>query len=155
MDVRVETVTPMKVAFIRHVGPYDQVGAAWQKLMMWAGPAGMLGPNMKLLGIVHDDQEVTPPERIRYDACLVVRPDFEGQGEIGAQEIGGTDYAIARHTGPYEKLGDSYAKLCGWWLPTSGRELRAAPGFEVYLNNPQTTEPENLLTDIHLPLEPK
>ncbi len=155
MEVRVEQVAPMNLAFVRHVGPYNEVGSAWQKLMAWAGPNGMLGPNMKLLGIVHDDPEVTPPERIRYDACLLVNPAFEGQGEIGAQEIAGGEYAVARHTGPYEKLGDTYAGLCGQWLPGSGRKLRAAPGFEVYLNSPQDTAPLDLMTDIHLALEQK
>jgi AraC family transcriptional regulator len=42
----------------------------------------------------------------------------------------------------------------GQWLPRSGRELRSAPGFEVYFNDPNSTAPEDLVTDIHLPLEP-
>ena len=51
------------------------------------------------------------------------------------------------------QLGDTYTKLLGQWLPRSGRELRATPCFEIYLNDPQSTEPEDLLTDIHAPLE--
>ncbi len=155
MEVRVETIEPKRVAFMRHVGPYDQVGATWGRLMMWAGPRGLLGPQMTLLGLTHDDPEVTPPDKIRYDACLTVHDGFQAEGDVGVQEIPGGDHAVTTHRGPYENLGKTYARLCGEWLPSSGRELRTAPAFEVYRNNPQTTKPEDLLTDIYMPLEPQ
>jgi AraC family transcriptional regulator len=33
--------------------------------------------------------------------------------------------------------------------------LRSTPCFDIYLNDPNTTAPEDLLTDIHVPLEPR
>jgi AraC family transcriptional regulator len=100
---------------------------------------------------VHDDPEVTPPDKVRYDACLVVDDRFQPEGEVGLQEIGG-DYAVATHRGPYDALGEVYAWVCGQWLPGSGRELRSAASVEVYQNSPQEAKPAELLTDIHLPL---
>jgi AraC family transcriptional regulator len=41
------------------------------------------------------------------------------------------------------------------WLPTSGREPRNAPPFEVYYGDPKETPPERLRADIHVPLEPR
>ncbi len=152
-DVRVEKVDCLRVAFMRHVGPYDQVTQTWGALIAWAQPRGLVGPFMMMLGITHDDPEVTPPDKIRYDACLLGGDDLEPEGDVGVQRIAAGDYAVARHRGPYEKLGDTYAHLCGQWLPTSGRTFRAGPGFEVYRNSPHDTPAENLVTDIHLPLE--
>jgi AraC family transcriptional regulator len=63
------------------------------------------------------------------------------------------EYAAATHKGPYERLGETYAQVCGQWLPGSGRELRSAPGLEFYLNSPQMTPPGELLTRICLPVE--
>jgi AraC family transcriptional regulator len=60
VEAVVETLPQMRVAFLRHTGPYDQVMTTWQRLMMWAGWRGLLGPGMQLLGISHDDPEVTP-----------------------------------------------------------------------------------------------
>lgn len=154
MDVRIETVDPMKVAFVRHVGPYHEVGAAWQTLMGWAGQRGLLGSQLQTLGICHDDPDVTPVDKIRYDACLVVGDQVEPQGDIGVQEIGGGEYAVTTHRGPYEKFGETYATLCGQWAPRSGRELRA-PSLEFYRNSPMDTAPEDLVTDIYMPLEPR
>ncbi len=81
--------------------------------------------------------------------------EVQASGEVGIQMIVGGDYAVTTHHGPYEKLAETYAKLCGQWAPASGRSLRCAPCYEVYLNNPQDTAPEDLQTQIHMPLEAK
>lgn len=153
MDVRIEKIEPMTVVFMRHVGPYQEVGPTWEKLGAWAGRRGLFGPDTVCLGLCHDDPEATPPDKIRYDACIQVTDDVEPEGDIGVQEIGGGEYAVTVHRGPYEKLSDTYARLCGEWLPQIGREPASAPSFEIYRNNPQNTPPEELITEIHVPLQ--
>ena len=155
MDAQIKTFNQQQVAFVRHIGPYQECGPAWQRLCTWAGQRGLMGPNMKMIGLCHDDPVVTPPDKIRYDACIVVDESVQPEGDIGVQAIPAGDYAVTMHHGPYEKLSETYAALCGQWLPQQGRELRLSACFEVYLNNPQTTKPEDLLTEVHVPLEPK
>ncbi len=154
MDVRVETLQPKRVAFIRHIGPYREVGATFGRLYAWAGQRGYLSPQSTFLGLAHDDPEVTPPEKLRYDACLVVDERFAGEGEVGVQEIAGGDYAIAMHQGPYHRVAETIARLCGEWAPRSGREIRSVPTFGIFRNDPSSTAPKDLLTEIYLPLEP-
>jgi AraC family transcriptional regulator len=84
---------------------------------------------------------------------LVVDERAEPEGDVGIQQVGGGDYAVTTHYGPYNQLGDTYARLCGQWLPSSGRELRWAPSLEFYRNSPHDTPPEKLVTDIFMPLE--
>ncbi len=152
LDVRTERFGLTRLAFFRHVGPYDQVGEAWQKLYAWAGRNGLLGPAAETLGVVHDDPEITPPERLRYDAALVVNESVRPTGEAGIEELSAGEYASTVHKGPYQTLGDTYARLCGEWLPASGREARNAPGFEIYRNFPFSTPPDELVTEIYIPL---
>jgi AraC family transcriptional regulator len=122
---------------------------------MFLGKEGRLGGDCQFIGLSHDDPEVTPPDKIRYDACITVSDDFHARGDIGVQVIGGRDYAVMTHFGPYEKLNESYARLLGRWLPRSGRELNGGPSLEFYLNSPENTAPEDLITDICAPLESK
>ena len=152
MEVAIKKLAAMRVAFMRHVGPYTQVGETWNRLCGWAGPRGILGPHSKMLGLSHDDPDVTPPDKLRYDACVTVGANVEAEGEIGIQEIPDGEYAMTLHEGPYENLGGTYAALCGQWLPQSGRELRSAPAIEVYLNSPFDTKPDDLRTEVYLPL---
>lgn len=154
MKVEIKKVEPMRVAFMRHVGPYEGCKSTWEKFMTWAGPQGLIRPGTVFLGVCHDDPEVTPAEKIRYDACITVGDDFEPVGEVGVQVIAGGDYAMTTHYGPYMKLGETYARMCGQWAPRSGRELRMSPCFEIYLNDTGNTDPEDLLTDVYIPLEP-
>ena len=136
------------------MGPYDQVGSAWESLCTHLGPQGRPGPGARFVGVCYDDPEVTAPEKIRYDACITVEEDFRPEGEIGVQVVGGGVYGKTTHLGPYNKLVTTYAQLMGQWLPQSGRELRSEPSLEFYLNDPESTDPEDLVTDIYAPLAP-
>ena len=153
MEVRIEKLEPMRVAFARHIGPYEECEPAWEKLCAWAGPKGLLGPDTTIIGVSYDDPEVTPPEKIRYDACITVGEDIEAEGEIGVQVIAGGDYAVTTHKGPYGNLLQTYQKLFGEWAPQSGRVVKQAACFEIYRNDPKSTPPEELITDVYIPLE--
>ncbi len=150
--VEVKELSPMRVIFLRHVGPYNEVGATWGRLMSWAGMRGVFGPSMKLLGIVYDDPDVTPTDKIRYEAAVTVSSPMQPEGEIGVMELAGGNYAVAMHQGPYEELGKTYQWIYGGWLPRSGYQLRDVPAFEQYLNSPRNTKPQDLATLIHIPL---
>jgi AraC family transcriptional regulator len=152
LPVEIQNLPPLKVVFLRHVGPYSEVGATWGRLMCWAGMRGLLGPGVRMIGVVHDDPEITPADKVRYDAALVLNRAMEPEGEFGVMELPGGTYAICEHRGPYETLGQTYQRFCGGWLPNSGRELRDSEAFEEYLNSPMNTKPEDLLTRICIPL---
>ena len=105
----------------------------------------------QILGVVHDDPEVTPSDEVATTPASSWTIASNPRATSGLQEIGG-EYAVATHQGPYVSLGETYVRICGQWLPSSGRELRSAATVEIYRNSPQDTRPEELLTDIHLPL---
>lgn len=155
MRVTLKTLEPMRVAFMRHVGPYQEVAATWDQLLPFLGKEGLIGGDATFIGLCHDDPEVTPPDKLRYDACVTVDQDFAPAGDLGVQTLPGGEYAVTTHFGPYQKLGETYAKLFGEWLPRSGREVGGTPCLEIYLNSPESTEPEELLTDIYVPLQSK
>jgi AraC family transcriptional regulator len=75
-----------------------------------------------------------------------VNDQFQATGEIGVQELPGGEFAVATLRGPYSGLPDVYRWLFNEWLPTSGRKLRSAPCFEVYVTDPTTTSPEESVT---------
>jgi AraC family transcriptional regulator len=150
--VEVKDLAPMRIVFLRHVGPYNQVGATWSKLMTWVAARGLFGPNIKLLGIVYDDPDVTPADKIRYEAAVTVGSLVQPEGEFGVMDLTGGTYAVVTHKGPYEDLGETYQRIYGGWLPKSGYNLSDVPAFEQYLNSPLNTKPEDLVTLIHVPL---
>ncbi len=153
VEVEIKNLEPIRVAFVRHMGPYDQCGSAWGTLCGYAGPKGYMRPDTLAIGISYDDPDVTPPEKLRYDACITVGDDFQPAGEVGVQDIAGGDYAVVTHLGPYDGLKETYRKIFREWVPNCGRELRSQPCFEIYRKDPNTTPPEELVTEIYVPLE--
>jgi len=61
-------------------------------------------------------------------------------------------YARTTHVGPYTQLGDVWARFMGGWLPQSGYRVGNGSAYEVYRNNPTTAPPDQLLTDLYLPI---
>jgi AraC family transcriptional regulator len=111
---------------------------------------GLIGPDTVSLGIYYDDPDATPAERLRSHACLTV-PESFSQAPEGFEllELEGGDHAIGLHRGPYERLHESYRWLFGQWLPSSGREPANRPVHEIYVNDPRTTAPADLVTHMH------
>ena len=154
-EVRVETIDPLRVAFLRFVGPYEGCGPTFDRLMGWAGPKGLLGPGTKVLAVCHDDPDVTPADKLRLDCCFTVPEDFEAVEDLQVQTIPAGECVVLTHRGPYTGLKEAYGWLYGEWLSTSGREFANQPPFEIYTNNPSDTPPEELVTEICVSLKPR
>ncbi len=154
MNVRIETLPDLRILKVRQTGPYmESATRAWGILCAWAGPRGLLGPNTWFIGISHDDPQVTRPEDIRYDAAINMAREVAPEPPVQADTLPGGEYAVITHQGPHENLEATYAHIMGQWMPASGRDFRDTPWFEVYRNDPATTPPDQLLTDIHIPLK--
>ena len=141
-----------RVAFLRHIGPYNEVAPTWASLCAHAGRLGLMGPDVKMFGASYDDPEVTPADKLRYDACLVVGPDVEPSGELGVQELSGGRYAVTMHEGPYEGLAQTYGELFGRCFGNGEHQPKGTACFEHYQNDPRDTAPANLRTEIWVPL---
>ena len=72
MDVEIKDMPELRVATVRHVGPYNQIPKAFERLGAVAGPAGLLPHSSAMIAIYHDDPESTPQDQLRSDAALAV-----------------------------------------------------------------------------------
>lgn len=150
-DVKVVKMETRKIAAVRHVGPYEEVGEAWETLCTWAGPKGLIRENTQFIGLSYDDPDVSDESTIRYDACITLEGECSGEGEVVVKEIPGGEFATVLHVGPFEKLHETYREFYQW-LAGSGREVKHGPSTETHLNDPETTPPEDLRVEVSIPL---
>lgn len=149
-EVAIRAFEGVRVAAMRHVGDYQQIGAVFDRLTAWASARGLGGA--RSFGVYHDDPASVPAARLRSDACVGVGPGVVGDGDVTVTEIPACRAAVLVFRGPYAELETAYRWLYGEWLPRSGEEPADRPCFEEYLNDPKTLPPSEWLTALHLPL---
>ncbi|PWU09482.1 MAG: hypothetical protein C5B50_27275 [Verrucomicrobia bacterium] len=154
MKVITRKIKPMRVAYLRHVGPYENVTPTWIDITARLSADKQLPKRSVFIGIGHDNPSVVPASELRYDACITVDEDYEPQEPVEAQVIAGGDYAVVKNC-PVEKIKDAFQYLYGKWLARSSRELRPLPGFLVLLGIRDAVAPGKRRVHVYMPLQPR
>lgn len=153
MDVALVELAPMHLLSFRHLGPYQNVGEAFDRLTEWTRQAGLWERCIGVIGLSYDDPETVPAAELRYDACAEFAQPVDGADDIQPACLAGGRFALYRHVGPYDGINGVFRQLFGVWLPQSGFEPDDRPCMEIYRNDAKQTAPEHLVTDILIPLK--
>lgn len=157
--LRIENMAPVSVYCARHTGPYQETGKAWEQLMGFIYPLkirdkkNLLGKDARMFGIAYDDPDIVDAANLRYDACITADDRVRLPAGIEEKTIAGGLYAVFLHKGSYYNLKETYAAIFAGWVKERNVSLRDVPVVERYLNrDPRRTRPENLRTEIYIPI---
>ena len=151
MDVRIKQQPEVRIGTVRHIGPYEKIPQAFERL-----GAVMSGakrpPNAQLLALYHDDPQTTAADRLRSDAALTFPTGSNVPIGLIERRLPAGKYASAIHVGSYDGLGKAWAALK---QEVAARGLRptGAVSYEVYLNDPTNAAPGELRTELFMPVE--
>lgn len=100
----------LTVAFLRHLGPYERVDPAlWTRLVAWAKGRGIA--HGLCLGIGHDSPSVTRPQKLRFDAGVLVPDGTRPARGVGVQHLEAGLFAVTTHVGAYATLPAAYPEV--------------------------------------------
>jgi AraC family transcriptional regulator len=105
-----------------------------------------------MVALYYDDAELVPAAELRADAGVVVRDGTVVPAGLHLVCIPAGVYASTLHQGPYDRLADAWTRFMGGWLVSSGHSLGGGPCYERYLNTPMNAAPNELRTELFLPL---
>jgi AraC family transcriptional regulator len=143
------------VAYVRHVGRYDQISRSFSRLMRWAGPRRLLrSPEVKMLAIYHDNPDITSADQLRADVCITVPQGTRTKRDIGTMTVPGGTFAVAYAEIDPSQYGEAWDRLIGDWLPGSGYQPDDRLCYEVYLNNPDKHPENKHVVEICEPIRP-
>lgn len=115
MDVKIVRLEPMKVVSFHAIGRSPEQ-AAWDKLITWAKPLGILhDPANRLFGFNNPDPSPGNPE-YGYEVWIQVDDDFIDEN-VTVKEFPGGDYAVTRvevPKGKFEVIGKAWMELVEW-----------------------------------------
>ena len=153
MKVEIVQRPELRLASVRHVGSYMRIGEAFQRLNDLVTKAGLSNSDTKLVGIYHDDPSTTPEDKLRSDAAITIPAKTKLPRGLTELTIPAGRYTHTTHLGPYEGLPKAWGYLRNEWLPKSGEKPGKGMSYEVYRNTPMNAKPDELVTDLYLPLK--
>jgi AraC family transcriptional regulator len=152
MKIEVTTLEPRRVAYLRHVGPYEGNHRSWLDFTARLRKDGLPRKDSLFIGVPLDNPKVTPPEKLRFDTCVTINDKYVPARPVRVRTIVGGDYVVARNC-PFGAIARAYEQLFYSWLPGSGRRVRKAPSFLVREISPEGRPSTFGPTDIYVPLE--
>jgi AraC family transcriptional regulator len=162
-ETKVTRMAQLHLAFIRHVGPYEAVrDTLWKRLAEWAR-ARRLPIDLIFLGIAHDAPGITPPDKLRFDAAIVVPEAFAPDGSIvgsidgsiGHQRLGPAEFAVTSHIGHYRTLPQAYGTIVNRVGRLKSYSFGGLPTIEVYRTTRVDANHEMNHTEIYIPVSRK
>jgi effector-binding domain-containing protein len=121
------------------------MGEAFGTLMRHAGATGarFAGPPFCLYPEM-------PADEFTFLVCMPVAPGAVAGDDVKLDELPAVEAATLLYRGPYAGMEPSWRRLMEW-VGASGRQPWGATR-EIYLSDPDTTAPEDLLTELVVPL---
>lgn len=157
-EMRVVELPEQRLAAVRHVGPFQGIGAAFDRLGTWvqAHPGAVVGAP---LAIYLDDPYQVPADQLRSDAAVPITADVTvggapGFGVPGVSELtlAGGRYAVATHVGSYDGLAGAWPRFMAAVGESTLVSDWTRPCFEVYLDEPGTVPDTELRTELYAPV---
>ena len=142
----------LNVLYMRHLGKYSQVDKTWRKLIQIASKKIKIDKSTRLIGIWHDNPNITSAENLRLDACIVTKEKMQVEG-LDIKTIAEGEYLVFRYYGDYAQLDLVYSNIVRDHLLTNKIELDNRPSFEDYIQSPAFYSPKDYITDIYLPIK--
>lgn len=143
-EVAEKLIDPLLVAGVRMKGKYSDCGTGFAQIGRRFG-RDICGKAL----LLHYETEFRE-EDADFEACLPVRKG-ESQQPISVRELAGGKCVSLLHSGPYNELGRSYAKILEY-VKDKGYQIQM-PTREVYLKGPGMIfkgNPRKYLTEIQM-----
>lgn len=152
-NVEVKEMPALDLIYCRHIGQFDQIGKAYEKLFRWAGPRGLIGENTKTATVYHDDPKTTDIDKIRQSACITVEKDVKPEGEFGKLRVEAGKFAVGHFEIDVTEFEQAWSTMC-LWVSENGYQPDDRNSYELYYADPKDHPENKFVLDICIPVKP-
>ena len=151
----VKETPPIRVLSKREHGTYDEtIGKLIVELATIVQSPENRNNFVKITGpfmtIYHDDDYVEEGADIEVAVPVTGRISIEDPS-VEVRNLKPLKVASLVHKGSYESIGEAYEKILGY---VRDEELEiTGPMMDLYLNDPNTVNPDDILTEIQIPVK--
>jgi effector-binding domain-containing protein len=153
-EIEIVDLPAQSVLGLRRRGPYTQIPEMLMEVFavivergaIPAGPPVFVCRETAVAEVERAMAEGDADLEVAFPVANRVKPE----GDIGYYELPGGRFAKVLHRGPYERCEATYERLFAW-LAERGLRI-SGPIREYYLNDPSEVPPEEILTEILVPV---
>ena len=156
MHVTVKRFPSYRVAYIRSWGPYnvEEGISAFSRLLQWATPRGFVNDKSLLMGVVSNNPDFTPAEKLIFDACITVPKSAEADRWVNIQTIPAGDFAVYHCEVDIHRQEEEWMRFVLNWLAQSEYQPDDRSYYTIYYNSEELSEIKNVIADFCLPVKP-
>lgn len=152
--ITVVDVKPSLVMGVRRTGKYQIIPQLLMELVHFSQKKGVqiIGPPVFVCHEKCAEEVLKANEEGNADVetAFPVSCKMEDEGDIKFYQLSGGKMAKIIHKGPYEECNSTYEKLFAW-LEEKGYKITGL-FREVYPNDPRVVPPEEIITEIYVPV---
>jgi len=150
--VVIKDMDPFSYAAMEFSGSFEKMEQSIGQFMQEFFKQG-LQPGGPLLGIYYNDPTTVKAEELKWAVGFPVPEDAGVEAPLKKIDTTFKKAAVYLYTGPYEKMDKAYQMIFKH-IEDKGCKM-VWPCYDKYLNNPQEVKPEDLKTEIIVPVEKK
>ncbi|MBN2199164.1 MAG: GyrI-like domain-containing protein [Candidatus Aminicenantes bacterium] len=147
-EFTVKDVAPFLYCSLPCKGPFTSMQQNIE-LLFYSMTSQSLAPLGPMLGVYYNDPETTKAENLKWEIGFPVS-ETNVLEPLVLKQWTFTTVVEALHIGPYETSSAKYAEIMAW-IEANGYSV-AGPIMEKYLSDPNSTRPEDLKTEIWVPV---
>jgi AraC family transcriptional regulator len=136
MNVEIKSMAVRPVIYKSSEKGYlvSSIHKTWDDLIEKACYLPMEKDNFVMYGIGHDNPQITPEEKCRYDACIQIEEGVEVGSDFSTKQLPSGKYACFYFKGHSKDLIQFYLSIYANWFPKSGHEPGDHPLIEHYFD---------------------
>ena len=138
-------------------GPYDspQIELEWNRFIDVLRTVQLLPKEPLFFAEILDDDEITDAFHCRYRMAMILDcpRSLKNDGPLKPFYHPNRKYCKFIHHGSHQSCGQTYLQIYAQWLTHVQKELLDAPTLEFYVNDDGLTAPEDLVTEIYIPVK--
>lgn len=152
LKIKVTTLPEMNLAAVMSLG-IANVEPSYNILMDWAkGKKLFPKENVKMISVYHDSFKVTPPDKVRIHACILLDAKLQKQeGEVFSETVGSGKFIIGSGEFTLADFEQCWVSLF-LWMNENRYSVRKAFPFEIYHTNFKEHPEGKMLVDFCIPV---
>lgn len=155
--ITIKKMSERKVAYIRVMDSYREgvVIKAFEKLVAWTKKKNLFS-NGQFFGMSIDDPMVTPQDKYRYEACLIVPSGFkvDEAEEVQFMQLPKCQYATTKVSGNINLVATAISYMYNDWLVNSLYEPDHQYGLEYFLDRSNVCNWSHFDLELCIPVKP-